>query len=101
MTRRLHQQQTLLRLLIQLRAGVSVVREHELQIEWTSEAREHARDEVARLRRQLYEQVVEGPMTAIEAHEFLSPHLDGAPLDLLLAVVATLDQARRDGQKTS
>lgn len=94
---RLQQQKSLLQIVVHLREGVSLLREQELLIAGQNESLERARSEVARLQEHLHEQVVQGPMTAIEAHEFLSPHLDGAPLDLLLAVVSTLDRARRSG----
>ncbi|HUR26588.1 MAG TPA: hypothetical protein VM509_00260 [Planctomycetota bacterium] len=90
------QQESLLCILSSLRVGVTAVQVaegSELQRESALQARRH----VEQLRRELYEQVVQGPMSAIEAHQFLSPQLNGAPLDVLLAVVATLDQARRAG----
>jgi hypothetical protein len=97
--KRIQQKKGLLRILILLREGVSAVHQAESMRADASDAVEQLRLDVARLRLQLYEHVVQGPMTAIEAHEFLSSRLNGAHLDLLLAVVATLDQARRDGHR--
>jgi len=52
--------------------------------------------ELVRLRRVLYEQVLTGPMTPAQVQRFLSPHLQGFPQSLADDVAATLDEARRD-----
>ncbi|MEO6710281.1 MAG: hypothetical protein ABIP42_11940 [Planctomycetota bacterium] len=81
-----------------MRAAVASAREERLRLEASQTGEGNAQKQVVQLQRELFDQVRQGPMTAIETHEFLTPHLIGAPLDLLLAVVATLDQVRRDSQ---
>ena len=52
-----------------------------------------------RLRKELYEQILLGPMSPDEVREFLTPHLENVPASLKLTVDATLDQAQRDDQR--
>ena len=99
--KRIEQQTSVLRIATELRLAVAAAREEDLQLETGQTGDGNARKKVAQLQQELYDQVRQGPMTAIEAHEFLTPHLIGAPLDLLLAVVATLDHVRRDAQGPS
>jgi hypothetical protein len=63
------------------------------------EAKGHSIACVTHVRRQLQELVLEGPMTALQSHEFLLPHLAGVSSELLIEVLATIDQAQRRGSK--
>ena len=58
-----------------------------------------AYEHLMRLRKELYEQILLGPMSPGEVGEFLAPHLENVPASLKLTVDATLDQAQRDDQR--